>query len=102
MKRLWLSAITATCLLFGSMAHAGDHHHNRGDRYERHHDNWRPRNDWRPREVYYRPVHYRPAPVYYAPVRYRPVPVVPVAYEPVPVYGGYRGDGVHGSITVGF
>ena len=104
MKMLWLSAVTATCVLFGSMAHAGDHHH-RGERYERHCDDWRPRHDWGRREVYYRPVHYRPAEVYYRPVHYRPaavvpvVPAVPVAYEPMPVYGGGR---VHGSITVGF
>jgi len=96
MKLLWLSAITATCLLFGSVAHAGDHW--RGDRHEwreRRCDDYRPARGW---ERHARPVYYRPAEVYYRPV-YQAAPVaVPVVYAPVRAYPG----GVHGSITVGF
>lgn len=97
MKMLWLSAITATCLLLGNMANAGDRHHWDDHREARDRrcddDHWRRGNGWG-RPVYYRPVQYRPAEVYYRPVYYRPAPVY---REPV----RYR-DGVHGSITVGF
>jgi Ni/Co efflux regulator RcnB len=100
MKTLWLSIITATCLLFGTAAHAGDHH--RGyynDRHDyRHCDD---RRDWdRGRHEgwrgNYREVYYRPVPVHYRPVYYRPAPRY---YERV---GGYRDGDIHGSITVGF
>lgn len=103
MKKLWLSAIAATCLLAGSVANAGDHwrgDHDNGwhrgwDRHEyRHCDD--ERGHWR--RGGYREVYYRPERVYYAPVRY---------YEPAPVYRervGYRGydNDIHGSISVGF
>ncbi|MDB6062698.1 MAG: hypothetical protein JWM78_2801 [Verrucomicrobiaceae bacterium] len=104
MKKLWLSAVAATCLLAGSMAHAGDHwrgdHDGRDHRgWDRHDDRrydgdrWR-HSDWRG----YRESYYRPAEVYYRPVRY---------YYPAPVYyerygrRGYDND-IHGTISVGF
>ena len=103
MKKLWLSAITAACLLAGSVANAGDWHgathYNGGHRDWDRHD-YRSRDDrhgwgqanWRgAREVYY-----RPAPMYYRQGHYYPQPV----YRDV----GYRvyGNGLHGSITLGF
>lgn len=99
MKMLWLSAVTATCLLFGSVANAGDRHRD-WDRHEwrdHHYDDRAYHRGWgRPA---YREVYYRPAEVYYRPV-YRPAPVpVPVVYEPV---RGYSNGAVHGTISVGF
>jgi hypothetical protein len=105
MKKLWLSAFTAACLVAGSAAHAGDHwrgdHRDNGwhqgwDHGDYRHcdgdDHWRHSHGYGYHEAYYRPV-----PVYYRPVHYYPVPV----YRESRGYGGY-GDNIHGSITVGF
>lgn len=101
MKKLWLSAFAAACLLAGTAAHAGDHwrgdhdngHHRGWDRHDdRHYDDWR-----RPRYREIREVYYRPAPVYYRPARYYPEPV----YYERRGYRGYDND-IHGSISIGF
>ncbi len=111
MKKFWLTALTASCLLMGSVAHAGDHYRDHGDRGDRggrggyeHYDHgrdrdWGGRRGWAPpprAEWYgYRPI-YRP--IGYSPVYYPPAPV----YYGPPVYRGYdRGD-VHAVISVGF
>ena len=105
MKKLWLSAFAAACLLAGTAAHAGDHYRDRD--YDR---GWHEHRDYRDRDCddrgrrWDRPhgwgsrVYYRPAPVYYSPVIY--YPARPVYYEP----RGYRhyDDDVHGSISVSF
>ncbi|HEY3697725.1 MAG TPA: hypothetical protein VGK97_00235 [Spongiibacteraceae bacterium] len=110
MKKLWLSAIAAACLLAGNAAHAGDHHggrdhgdwnrghdhsdyrHNDGDDRSRHWD--RPRGWHDEGRAYYRPVFYA-RPVYYSP---RPV------YYEHDSYRDYRSydDDLHGSISVNF
>lgn len=104
MKKLWLSAFAAACLLAGTAAQAGDHYRHddrgwHGDRRDYRHDyrdcddrgrGWDRRPGWNSR------VYYRPTTVYYAPVRYSR----PVYYD----NRGYRGydDDIHGSINVRF
>lgn len=104
MKKLWLSAITAACLLAGTAAHAGDHgrggHDNGWHRGWDNHREYRHCDDdrWERRHYsrgyehdYYRPVVYS-RPVYYS----RP------AYYGRPSYGRYYDDDIHGSISVNF
>ena len=111
MKKLWLNALTASLILgavsISAGAQAGDYYRGHDDRHE-HREYARDyrHNDWHGYGGYrqvayreYRPVYYRSAPVYYGPTYYSPV-----SYYPAPVYGrvGYGGNGVHGSISVGF
>lgn len=115
MKKLWLSAIAATCLLAGNAAHAGDHgHHGDHDDWDRGHREYRHCDDddrgrhwgWRDRPhffpvVYTRPVYYQ-RPVYYERPAYYERPV----YEERPAYYGNaygdRDGEIHGSVSVGF
>lgn len=108
MKKLWLSAIAAACLLAGNAAQAGDHHGGYHDDWDRGHghseyrhcDDDRGRHWGRPwgwhdeGRVYYRPAFYA-RPVYYSP---RPV------YYERDGYRDYRSydDDIHGSISVNF
>ena len=103
MKKLWLSALTAVCLLAGTAAQAGDHHRgpDRGWHGERHDQRGHDHRDrhwdrgWNGARVYY----YQPARVYYSPVRY--YPPRPVYYESRD-YRRYGDPIIHGSINVNF
>jgi hypothetical protein len=102
MKKLWLSAMAAACLMAGTAAHAGDHwrgnHDNGWHRGWDRHDYRRCDDDWRrPHYSESREVYYRPTQVYYRPARYYPEPV----YYERRGYRGYDND-IHGSISVGF
>lgn len=110
MNKLWLSAITAACVLAGNAAQAGDHGRHddwdHGHREYRHCDNDRGHHwGWRgyDRGYYHRPVVYMRPVVYSRPVYYEERPAY---YEERPAYYGSaygNGDGeVHGSVTVGF
>lgn len=105
MKKLWLSAIAAVCLLAGNAANAGDHgrghHHRDGHRGWDRHDHHRCDDDRRYYSHYhdrgYRDGYYRPAQVYYRPVRYYAEPV----YYEGRSHRRYDDD-ISGSITVRF
>lgn len=111
MNKLWLSAITAACLLAGNAAQAGDHGHghddwDRGHREYRHCDDDRGwHRGWGDRGYYHRPVVYVRPVVYSRPVYYeRAYEERPVYYERPAYYGSaYGGDGeIHGTVSVGF
>ncbi len=105
MKKLWLSAFAAACLLAGTAAQAGDHGRDRyrddwdGHREHRHHHHDR----YYGRPVVVVPRFVVPRPVYYERPAYYGRPVY---YERPAYYGrpyDRDGDGeIHGSISVGF
>ena len=101
MNKLWLSAITAACLLAGNAAHAGDHggwhdngRHRGWDNHREYRrcddDRWAHRDHWHRYDRDYRDVYYS-RPVYYS---------LPVYYERPA--RGYYDDDFHGSISVNF